>query len=296
MASINFANTYETAGLDVDKIQKLKDAINAYTKKLTTLAEKLDPAKNAEWAKMITNAIKGTTAEASAKSYIASICESVKKNIGMMSSFAKALDELEKRYKEHDSSCTGIEFGDYPVAKKPIMYLYPEKEMEISVKFTKNEDVLLSTYPKYNNGWKVTANPNGDLYDKEGNYYYSLFWDGKDNTPNDMTEGFVVKGEDTATFLREKLLYMGFSKKETNEFVIYWLGQMEHNKYNYIRFRQTEEINEYMPVEFSTEPDTLLRVIMDYKPLEEKVEVKEQKLYSTERKGFVVTEWGGRLI
>ena len=68
---------------------------------------------------------------------------------------------------------------------------------------------------------------------------------------------------------------------------------MQENKYNYIRFASMEEINEYMPLEISEEPDTLIRVFMQYKPLDEYVEVKEQKLESVKRKGFTVVEWGG---
>ena len=51
-----------------------------------------------------------------------------------------------------------------------------------------------------------------------------------------------------------------------------------------------------MPLELSVEPDTLIRVLMQYKPLDEYIEVKEQKLTTTERNGFTVVEWGGAEI
>ncbi|MDD6272961.1 MAG: hypothetical protein PUA90_05635, partial [bacterium] len=142
----------------------------------------------------------------------------------------------------------------------------------------------------------VTAEPNGDLHDKEGKYYYTLFWDAKDDTEFNNNDGFVVKGEDSANFLREKLAYIGLNDKEINEFIIYWIKDLESNKYNLIRFRQTEEINEFMPLEFNKQPDTLIRVAVDFKALDEMVEVKEQQLISTERKGFTVVEWGGRNV
>ena len=71
---------------------------------------------------------------------------------------------------------------------------------------------------------------------------------------------------------------------------------VSNNKYNYIRFRCTEEVNKFMPLEFSVNPDTLIRVIMDYKPLNEKINIKEQELEKTIRNGFTVVEWGGRKI
>ena len=51
-----------------------------------------------------------------------------------------------------------------------------------------------------------------------------------------------------------------------------------------------------MPLYFSVEPDNLIRVLMQYRPLEEYIEVKEQKLVTPERNGFVAVEWGGTEI
>ena len=51
-----------------------------------------------------------------------------------------------------------------------------------------------------------------------------------------------------------------------------------------------------MPLEFSINPDTLIRVVMDYKPLDKKITVKEQVLEKKERHGFTVVEWGGHKI
>ena len=48
-----------------------------------------------------------------------------------------------------------------------------------------------------------------------------------------------------------------------------------------------------MPLEFSKEPDSLIRVLMQFKRLDEYMEVKEQKLEAPNRTGFVAVEWGG---
>ena len=56
--------------------------------------------------------------------------------------------------------------------KKPIIYLYPTEETELTVKLGKQEN-LLYTYPKYEEGWKIIAKPNGDLIDcKTGRNLY----------------------------------------------------------------------------------------------------------------------------
>ena len=180
--------------------------------------------------------------------------------------------------------------------KKPIIYLYPEKTIEVCVK-VKYPEKFTCTYPQYKNGWNVVANPDGTLIDTEtGRELYALYWEGIYNEQNNFEEGFVIKGSETISFLEEKLEILGLSEKEAEEFIIYWLPELQKNEYNYIRFATIDEINRNMPLEFSVEPDTLIRVLMQYKALDGYTEVKEQKLEKMERKGFTVVEWGGMEI
>lgn len=46
-------------------------------------------------------------------------------------------------------------------------------------------------------------------------------------------------------------------------------------------------------MEIIPKPDTLIRVFMTYKAVEEYVEIEEQELQAPDRKGFTVVEWGG---
>jgi hypothetical protein len=57
-----------------------------------------------------------------------------------------------------------------------------------------------------------------------------------------------------------------------------------------IRFRSQEEIEKGMPLKVNPQPDSVIRVLMEYKPLEEKIELAEQKLVKNERKGYSVIE------
>ena len=182
----------------------------------------------------------------------------------------------------------------HDVAYKPMIYLYPEKDMNVNVKLG-NSKYLTTTYPKYNNEWNVYAKTNGDLL-LNGRTYYGLYWEGNNHKVEVKEDGFVVKGEDTAKFLEEKLAVLGLTEREANEFIVYWLPKMEHNKYNYIRFETKEEIDKYMPMEVSPKPDTVIRVYMNYKALDEKINVEEQQLTKVNRKGFTVVEWGGSII
>lgn len=182
------------------------------------------------------------------------------------------------------------------VAYKPIIYLYPKNEMNINVKLG-NSNYLTTTYPKYNDSWNVYAYPNGKLIDNNtGRELYGLYWEGINYNGKVTDEGFVVKGNDTLSFLEEKLSILGLTEREADEFIIYWLPKLENNKYNYIRFVSFEEINNYMPLNVEPKPDSVIRVMMEYKPLNEKIEVRKQTLSTPERNGFVLVEWGGSLI
>lgn len=179
--------------------------------------------------------------------------------------------------------------------EKPIIYLYPESTLELNVSLG-NPELLSSSYPKYVDGWSVVAYPSGELIDKtSGKKLYALYWEGRREANDlDMTTGFIVKGEDSAEFLEEKLAVLGLNYREAEEFIIYWLPRLESHKYNYIYFATKEEIEKEMPLNLSVKPDTLIRVRMLFEGLDEYKEVEEQTLTpAPERKGFTVIEWGG---
>ena len=157
---------------------------------------------------------------------------------------------------------------------------------------------LICSYPKYKNEWKVLAKASGDLIDLETNrQLYSLYYESKSDIEFRVeNEGFVVKSEDTISFLEEKLDILGLTEREAEEFIVYWLPKLEANKYNYIRFATTDEINENMPLEINPNPDTLIRVLMTFKGLESPIDVQEQQLETPNRTGFVAVEWGGTEI
>lgn len=175
---------------------------------------------------------------------------------------------------------------------KPMIYLYPETKTEVTVKLG-NPQRLTTTYPKYNNGWKVTAEPSGKLLGRDGREYYGLYWEGTNMLYRENNEGFVVKGEDTAQFLEEKLAILGLTEREAEEFIVYWLPKMEHNEYNYVRFASDLEIALDMPMNVSPKPDTVIRIMMITKKLDGPKALREQNLTPVERKGFTVVEWGG---
>ena len=176
-------------------------------------------------------------------------------------------------------------------AGKPVIYLYPEKETAVDVSLDFKGE-LTCTYPEYDGGWSVIAKPDGTLFDKDEKEYNYLYWEGTTDVEYDFSKGFCIKGEDSAKFLENALEKLGLTRREANEFIVYWLPLMEQNEYNVISF-QTEAYTKNAELNISPAPDCMIRVFMAWYGVDKKIEIPEQKLSAPERHGFTVVEWGG---
>ena len=108
----------------------------------------------------------------------------------------------------------------------------------------------------------------------------------------DFSKGFCVKGEDTAKFLETALAELGLTRREANEFIVYWLPLMEANEYNVISF-QGANYEEFAKLNVEPVPDTIIRVYMAWYGTDEEIDIEPQELTAPERNGFTVIEWGG---
>ena len=200
-------------------------------------------------------------------------------------------------YNESDDATKPTEHEDENfevVIKKPNIYLYGYNE-DVTITLGKDiEERLLCTYPRYNEGWNVKAEPNGLLKDKEGRTYQYLFWEGIPNHDYKLREGFCVKGEETASFLENKLAILGLNDKEIDDFITYWLPDMEKNAWNIISFK-TDEYEEYTPLTVNPAPEDKVRVLMIWYPWNTKLTITEQTLTpkQIDRTKKTLVEWGG---
>ena len=131
------------------------------------------------------------------------------------------------------------------------------------------------------------------MYDKDGRYYYGLYWDEERVHTVDFSEGFYVEEKDAINFLEEKLDYIGLSEREANEFITYWLPILENNKKSLVYFELTDERESYNKINISPKPDSLLRLVIHIKKVDKKTKIKEEKLTQFKRNGFTAVEWGG---
>lgn len=176
---------------------------------------------------------------------------------------------------------------------KPAIYLYPETTQIVTVDVELSEGSFTRTAPLYHNGWNVLATPEGVLTDlATGDTYSYIYWESDSEPAYDWSEGYVVAGKDTRTFLLEILPQMGLIPEEYNEFINYWQPRMQKNTYNLITF-QKECYTDAAKMKIDPQPDSCLRIFMAYKAIEEPISIPAPSITPFERKGFTVVEWGG---
>ena len=191
---------------------------------------------------------------------------------------------------------TGTAGADSGADLKPVIYLYPtEDNAPISVSLDYNGDIT-DLIPEFNaeNTWNVTANKDGKIT-FEGQEFDYLFWEGVPKYEYDFFTGYCIKGSETEDFLNKKLAELGLNEAEIKEFLKFWLPDMENNPYNIISF-QDKTYWKGAKLSVTPEPDTMIRVFMAWYPSETFVKINPQMLYTPERQGFTVVEWGGNRV
>lgn len=180
---------------------------------------------------------------------------------------------------------------------KPIIYLYPTEPTDVRVTVS-HPELFTAQYPTYGDGWRVMATPDGRLIDgATGRDLYALYYESTRIVPAHRTDqGFVVPGDQTASFLEQALPQLGLSPREAEEFIVYWLPILQDNPYSYIRFESAAEQAANQALTITPAPDTVIRVMMDWRRLDQPITVTPQVLTSPARQGFVAVEWGGTEI
>jgi len=177
---------------------------------------------------------------------------------------------------------------------KPVIYLYPEETMDIEVKLDPVGGFTV-TEPAYNDGWSVTASPNGQLLNHgDDEVYPYLFWEGRGALYSAPEFYWVVAREDVHNFLIDTLAEIGLNYQETYDFMEFWEPRMQDSPWYKIGFHGTEVMDLIAPMELSESPDSVLRILMDYSELSEPIEANPPMIpQPPERDGFTVIEWGG---
>lgn len=185
------------------------------------------------------------------------------------------------------------------MVEKPVIYLYPTIPTLVDVK-VKPKGEFTFTYPVYDKGWKVLAQPNGSLSFNDQDYNY-LFWESSQKLNMEMVDlqkGSLIKGENALAFLEEKLTSAGFNAKEKADFITFWGPQLQKNELNFIHFIANEQCDQFAELEISPKPDHIYRYYILTFPVSSRMNftLEEQDLPKMNRDGFTVLEWGGSQI
>ena len=187
--------------------------------------------------------------------------------------------------------------SDYQVAAecgKPVIYLYPQKDTQVSVQVGANITKSDPLYPL--NGWTVLAHPNGSLDYQDQSYPY-LFWEGQGNGfyPDYQNQGFVVAQNELLPTLKSHLLKLGLNAKESADFIEFWQPRLPSTPYVRLTWLGTSDMNRLAPLVVTPRPDTTIRLFLDFAGLDKPVVLKPQNLSAPSRRGFTLVEWGGLL-
>lgn len=179
---------------------------------------------------------------------------------------------------------------------KPVIYLYPESTMDMSV-WVSPRGGFSYTEPEYGDGWDVTAYPDGRIVNRvDGLEYPYLFWEGRGGLYSPVETYWVVEQSGVEVFLNETLAKMNFNQSEIADFVEFWLPRMQETAYYKIGFHGTNVMNQLAPLSLSVTPDNIFRILMDYEGLDIwQPSNPPVRLPRANRSGFEVMEWGGVL-
>lgn len=176
---------------------------------------------------------------------------------------------------------------------KPVVYLYPEKTTNVSVKLSPQGGFSV-TEPAYDGGWNVRATPKSELTNlKDGKTYPYLFWEGRGGLYETPKRGFVVAQNDVHSFLIEKLSALGLNEQERADFIEFWEPRMTGSPWYFVTFMGNQVMDALAPLDVTPKPDTVIRVLMDFLPLEKPIPVEGFVMRPPKREGFTVVEWGG---
>lgn len=178
---------------------------------------------------------------------------------------------------------------------KPVIYLYPKTTTKVNVTL-QPQGGFTKTEPAYGTGWHVVAQPNGQLTNlTDGQTYPYLFWEGRGGVYSPPTQGFVVAQADVHSFLVAKLHQLGLNDQESSDFIEFWEPRMQGSPYYVVGFYGNRMMDQLAPLTVAPKPDTVIRVLMDFQPVNHPVSITQQIIHTPARTGFTVVEWGAVL-
>ena len=175
--------------------------------------------------------------------------------------------------------------------RKPNIYIYPTQKINLILKVVFPQGgSITESIPFYNGMWNIAVEPSG-LID---NQYTYLYYECKIADRFNYESGWKVEGNQLEQFFRNNLTLTGFIETEIQDFIDYWIPRLELSDDYLIYPQYVEDIAPLIELQFSNEPENLLRLlyVIETKQSDKEINLDEPMIPQFERLGFTVTEWG----
>ena len=244
----------------------------------------------------------------------------------------------ERLYEDRTLSGNGVEDGDTihmmieQVGGKPVIFLYPEQECNVSVKLKLCSSWNLThLYPKGKKvdnqtvSWNVKASPDGSLTCLTSNEQLNyLFWEATTTKTMPSTfdpslfpfhpfvknRAFVVPIDSFDVEFNELLKKTGMNVRDRQDFITFWLERIFQENKNFIKIQiaTQQEYELAAHLEIHPLPDTMFRVFACFQCVDDGMDVKLVSTSSIEemssmgipilnsQRGFTVIEWGAMIV
>ncbi len=181
-----------------------------------------------------------------------------------------------------------------PLIAEPVIYIYDTKKSEITIQPGARIRVTHS-YPRIETRWHVTGSDSGKVkIIPTGKEYDYLFWEGYAGYLPRKISGYVVSKNDIPRFIDQKLTCLGLLRHEIDDFKKAWLPEFSNSPWYFITFYDQETIDQFIPLKINPHPETIIRILMDYRALDTPVKIPEPEFITPpERTGLTIVEWGG---
>lgn len=187
------------------------------------------------------------------------------------------------------------EFAPMVECGKPVIYLYPTTDTQVTVKVAADITQSEPTYPT--SGWTVLAKPSGQLI-YQTKSYPNLFWEGKGHGfyPDKSKYGTLVTQDKLIPTLKSQLTAQGLNDQESADFMEFWTDLLPQDPYVRLTWLNTADMDQLAPLSVTPAPDTSIRIFLEFEGYSAPVKLIPQNLKSVPRQGFTLVEWGGLLI
>ena len=176
------------------------------------------------------------------------------------------------------------------LVKKPAIYLYPRHKQKINVSLSIN-GAMTKSIPSYAKGWSVLVDTNGTIENK----YDYLFYENTLETIELPNEGWIKQGNTLNVWFDAILPKLGLNAKEIEQFKEYWLKELDKDTLYEVKLFSLSFLSENMTLTIEPKPDTLIRVIFNFKVIKESYDIRAPFIITPTRIGFHVLEWGGMI-